>query len=42
MNAEAIMLIDSLGAYFSGKTLQKRFCFDSKIPHVIFNSLHPE
>lgn len=24
MNAEAIMLIDSLGAYFCGQTLQKR------------------
>ena len=42
MNTVAIMLIDSLGACFSGKTLRKRYSYDPQVPHVVFNSLHPE
>lgn len=35
MNAVAIMSIDSLGAYFSGKTVRKRFSYNPMIPHVV-------
>ena len=42
MNAVAIMSIDSLGAYFSGKTVRKIFCYDPQVRHVVFDSLHPE
>lgn len=42
MNAVAMMLIDSLGVYFCGKTVRKRFSYSPQIPYVVFNSLHPE
>ena len=42
MNAVAIMSIDSMGAYFSGKTVRKMLCYDPQVQPVVFNRLHPE